>query len=173
MQRITKAQGKNFSEEQILDWITQIALALRHCHDQKILHRDIKAPNVFMTLNNLVKLGDFGIAKVLSHTMEMANSVVGTPYYIAPELIQNKPYGFESDIWSMGVILYEMCALKKPFEANNISALALKVLRGAYPQIPAQYSKDLKMLVRQMLEIDPKKRPNIHKVLSKLFIINN
>lgn len=171
MQRIKNAKGKYFPEEQILDWTTQIALAIKHCHEKKILHRDIKTQNVFLTSNSLVKLGDFGIAKVLSHTLDKANTVVGTPYYLSPEIIQNKPYSYESDIWSLGIVLYEMCALKPPFDATNLSALALKIIKGVFPQIPSHYSKQLKLLVDQLLDINPIKRPSIQKVLSKYQIL--
>jgi len=164
-QRILNAKGKNFPENQILDWFTQICLALRHCHEKRILHRDLKAKNVFLTSKNFVKLGDFGIARVLANTVDKAKTVVGTPYYLSPEIIQNKSYGLESDIWSLGVLLYEMCALKPPFDASSLSALAMKIIRGTYPQIPAQYSKELKTLLASCLSIDSIKRPNIHKVL--------
>jgi NIMA (never in mitosis gene a)-related kinase len=167
LQRIHDARGRHFPEAQILDWFTQIALALQHCHARKILHRDLKAQNVFLNSKNFVKLGDFGIAKILNHTRDLAQTLVGTPYYLSPEIIRNRPYGLESDIWSLGIILYELCALKPPFEAHNLPALAIKIMRGAYPQIPPHYSKDLKALVGQLLTIDPAKRPSVHKVLSK------
>jgi NIMA (never in mitosis gene a)-related kinase len=159
--------GKYFPEKQILDWFTQMALAIKHCHDKKILHRDLKSQNIFLTSKNFVKLGDFGIAKVLEHTMDKANTVIGTPYYLSPEIIQGKPYNLSSDIWSLGIILYEMCALKPPFNANSLSELGQKIVKCAYPPIPAHYSKELKQLVSQLLVFEPAKRPNINQVLSK------
>ena len=75
------------SEDTVLNWFTQICLAIKHCHDRKILHRDLKAGNVFLMKNGIVKLGDFGIAKVLSSTVEKAVTIVGTPYYLSPEII--------------------------------------------------------------------------------------
>lgn len=137
-----------------------------------MLHRDLKSQNVFLTSKNTVKLGDFGIAKVLTCTLEKAKTIVGTPYYISPEIVQNKPYSFGSDIWSLGVILYELCALKPPFDATSISALGMKIVRGIYSPIPQQYSKDLKLLQSQLLNIDPIRRPNINKILSNSFIDN-
>jgi NIMA (never in mitosis gene a)-related kinase len=75
-------------------------------------------------------LGDFGIARVLNKTFEKAKTMVGTPYYLSPEIIENRPYSFKSDIWSLGVILYELCALRPPFNAENLHFLALKIVKG-------------------------------------------
>ena len=75
--------------------------------------------------DNRIKMGDFGIARVLRNTREKAKTIVGTPYYISPELVESKPYNFKSDIWSLGVVLYELCALKPPFMAESLNFLAL------------------------------------------------
>lgn len=89
------------------------------------MHRDLKSLNVFLTKQGIAKLGDFGIAKVLSSTVDHAKTIVGSPYYLSPEIIENRPYSFKSDIWSLGVLLYELCALKPPFNGANLHALAL------------------------------------------------
>ena len=154
-------KGTFFPESQILDWFTQICLALKHVHDRKILHRDIKNQNIFLTKDNMVKLGDFGIARILSNTREKAKTMVGTPYYLSPEIIENKPYNFASDVWSLGVVLYEMCALKPPFNAENLKYLALKIIKGSYNQIPSQYSKDLRKLIDVMMKKDVNSRPTV------------
>lgn len=138
----TQRNAKKFFEEnQILDWFTQICLAMKHVHDRKILHRDIKGQNIFITKANTLKLGDFGIARVLNKTQDKARTVVGTPYYLSPEIIENKPYSFKSDIWSMGVLLYELCALSPPFTANSLQLLALKIVKGSHSQLSGNYSK--------------------------------
>ena len=168
--KIKNQKGKFFPEKQILDWFVQMCLAMKHVHDRKVLHRDLKAQNVFLMQSGVVKLGDFGIAKVLSSTAEKAKTVVGTPYYLSPEIIENKPYNFKSDVWSMGVLLYQLCTLKPPFDASSIHFLALKIVRGAYPPIPPHFTKDLKTLVAQMLSIDPMKRPTFSKILRMPFI---
>jgi NIMA (never in mitosis gene a)-related kinase len=72
--------------------------------------RDLKLANVFLAADNTIRLGDFGIARVLKHTMEQAKTVVGTPYYLSPELCANSPYNHKSDVWSLGCILYELCS---------------------------------------------------------------
>ena len=133
LQSKIKAQAKTknssgrtqyFSEDQVLDWFTQICLAIKHTHDKKILHRDLKSQNIFMTKRGIIKLGDFGIARVLSNTRSRAKTVVGTPYYLSPEIIRQEGYSFKSDIWSLGVLLYEMAALQPPFNAGSLHQLA-------------------------------------------------
>ena len=165
LQQCLKAQKKYLSEEQILDWFTQICLAIKHVHDRKILHRDLKSQNIFLTKSKWVKLGDFGIAKVLQHTCQVAKTVVGTPYYLSPEIIENKPYSFSSDVWSLGVLLYEMAALRPPFDANSLHELAGKILKGKHPALPKFYSDDLNLLISSLLTVDPRKRPNINQIL--------
>lgn len=122
--------------------------------------------------DNTVKLGDFGIARVLHRTAEKAKTVVGTPYYLSPEIIESKPYSFKSDIWSLGVLLYEMCALQPPFNGNSLQFLALKIVKGAYASIPPVYSKGLQNLIRSMLSVDPNKRPTIHQILSSSLLMD-
>jgi NIMA (never in mitosis gene a)-related kinase len=94
-------------------------LAIKHCHDKKILHRDLKSQNLFLTKVGILKLGDFGIARVLSDTRSKARTVIGTPYYLSPEIIRSEGYSFKSDIWSLGVLLYEIAALQVPFNADS------------------------------------------------------
>ena len=125
---------------------------------------------MFLTKKGIVKIGDFGIAKVLSHTIQKAKTMVGTPYYLSPEIVQSKPYNSKTDIWSMGVMLYELCALKPPFDGTSIPMLTMKIVRGVYSPIPSTYSAEMKNLVKQMLEIDTNRRPDVNKILSMPFI---
>lgn len=116
-----------FTEDEILNYFTQLCLAVKYIHDRKIIHRDLKAQNIFLEKNGTLKLGDFGIAKVLERTVAQANTQVGTPYYISPEIIKGKSYSVETDVWSMGIILYEMCALDVPIKAKNLHELYMKI----------------------------------------------
>ena len=123
-----------------------------------------------MTQSGQIKIGDFGIARVLQHTYDCAQTAIGTPYYLSPEICQEKPYNQKSDIWSLGCILYEMLTLRHAFDANSMKGLVLKILRGNYPSIPSTYSNDLKELVADMLIKDPVKRPSMRKILEKPFL---
>ena len=163
--KIKEQRGRPFSESQVLDWFTQMCLGMKHIHDRKIIHRDIKGANVFLTKKGYVKIGDFGIAKVLQHTIQKARTFVGTPYYLSPEVVQSKPYNNKTDIWSMGVMLYELCCLKPPFDAPSIHLLSMKIVRGVYNPIPSSYSAEIRGLIKQMLEVRTDLRPDVNKIL--------
>ena len=166
--KLDSRNGRFLQENTVLDIFTQICLSLKHIHDRKILHRDIKSPNILLSSNGLVKLSDFGVAKCLSFTIEKAKTFTGTPYYLSPEIVQNIPYSFKSDIWSLGVLLYEMCCLKLPFIAKSIPLLTLKIINGQYEPIPDIYSIELKSLVNMLLTVDNQKRPTINEILSMI-----
>jgi len=134
----------------------QTALALKHIHELHILHRDIKSQNIFVTSNGFVKIGDFGISRVLEHTYDQANTVVGTPYYMryqyilnirSPEVCENKPYTYKSDVWALGCVLYELCNLTHAFKSNNLLGLVNRIVKEQVSAIPSHYSKELSDLV--------------------------
>ncbi|XP_033369363.1 serine/threonine-protein kinase Nek1 isoform X8 [Parus major] len=168
--KINAQKGIPFSEDQILDWFVQICLALKHIHDRKILHRDIKSQNIFLTKDGTIQLGDFGIARVLNSTAELARTCIGTPYYLSPEICQNKPYNNKSDIWALGCVLYEMCTLKHAFEAGNMKNLVLKIISGPFPPVSMHYSYDLRNLLSQLFKRNPRNRPSVNSILEKNFI---
>ncbi|KAJ7422381.1 NIMA related kinase 1 [Pitangus sulphuratus] len=168
--KINAQKGVLFSEDQILDWFVQICLALKHIHDRKILHRDIKSQNIFLTKDGTIQLGDFGIARVLNSTAELARTCIGTPYYLSPEICQNKPYNNKSDIWALGCVLYEMCTLKHAFEAGNMKNLVLKIISGPFPPVSVHYSYDLRNLLSQLFKRNPRNRPSVNSILEKNFL---
>lgn len=166
-----KAAKKNlFSENKILHWFVQLALGLHYMHSNKVLHRDLKTQNVFLLGNGRLVLGDLGISKVLDGTMDFAQTCIGTPYYMSPEIFQNKPYSYKSDVWALGCVLYEMTTLNHAFDANSLNGLAGKIIKGRYPPIHHKYSRHLRDLIQSMLEINPTKRPDIDQILRKPFI---
>jgi NIMA (never in mitosis gene a)-related kinase len=161
-----KACKTHIPEEQVLDWLVQTARALAHLHGKRIMHRDLKTQNIFLTKDGVVRLGDFGIARALNAATEMAVTVVGTPFYMSPELMASKPYDFKTDMWSLGCVLYEMTSLQHAFCADDMSGLVLKILRGAYDPPPACYSQGLRDLVGKLLSKEPDARPDAETLLA-------
>ncbi|NXL33436.1 NEK3 kinase, partial [Glaucidium brasilianum] len=167
MQKIKHQRGKLFPEDTILHWFVQMCLGVKHIHDKRVLHRDIKSKNVFLTQNGKVKLGDFGSARLLAHPVSYACTYVGTPYYVPPEIWESMPYNNKSDIWSLGCILYELCTLRHPFQANSWKHLILKICKGSYNPLPFHYSYDLHYLIKQMFKRNPKNRPSASTILAR------
>jgi NIMA (never in mitosis gene a)-related kinase len=135
-----------------------MAQGLKCLHEKKILHRDLKCANVFITADGIYKLGDLNVSKVLKK--DMAETQTGTPYYASPEVWKDKPYGPKSDMWSLGCVLYEMTALKPPFTAYDLQGLYKKVCIGVFDRIPLFYSNELASVIGLLLRIDPTKRPS-------------
>jgi serine/threonine protein kinase len=174
MYKLIKSQKKIsilLKEEIIMNWFTQLCFAVKYIHDKKILHRDLKLSNVFLCSNGDIKLGDFGIAKILNDTEEYAKTIVGTPYYLSPEICLKQPYNQKSDIWSMGCILYEIMNLKHAFEANNIGELILKILKGEVDPMHDCFTEEMRSLVIEMLNTDCDQRPDLNSILEKKFML--
>ncbi|KAF4735055.1 hypothetical protein FOZ62_024251 [Perkinsus olseni] len=168
--------GGHFSERHVMTWFTQCAQALEYIHSRKILHRDLKTSNVFLTQQDgnefpTVKLGDFGISRVLEGTMEACLTVVGTPYYMSPELCRNEPYSFKSDVWALGCVLYELCMLQHAFRADSLWGLVYKVVSDNYEPIPPDvYSTSLNDLIRRLLCKSAEERPSTSDILSDPYV---
>uniref|UniRef100_A0A3B3ZH47 Protein kinase domain-containing protein n=1 Tax=Periophthalmus magnuspinnatus TaxID=409849 RepID=A0A3B3ZH47_9GOBI len=131
-----------------------------------VLHRDLKSKNIFLTENGTIKLGDFGSACVLNNSKAFAQTYVGTPYYVAPEIWDNQPYNNKSDVWSLGCVLYELCTLQHPFQASSWKRLILKVCRGSYPPLPRHLPYEVHYLLKHMFKTNPKDRPSLHTILT-------
>ena len=168
--QIKAARKKLFSEDKILHWFVQIALGVHYMHTKSVLHRDLKTQNIFLLGNGRLVLGDLGISKVLEGTMDFAQTCIGTPYYMSPEIFKNKPYSYKSDVWALGCVLYEMTTLNHAFDANSLNGLAQKIIKGRYPSIHHKYSRYLRELIGHMLLPEPKQRPDLDQILRKPFI---
>ena len=142
-----------------------MCLGMEYIHSKKILHRDIKTLNVFLSRDESLRIGDLGVAKRLMSTAAFAHTIVGTPYYLSPELCEDKPYNIKSDMWALGCVLYELCTLKHPFEANNQAALFMKIIRAQYVAPSESYSQDLRRILAGCLMRDYRKRPSCEDIL--------
>ena len=117
-------------EERLWKFLIQLTQGLQHAHSRRILHRDIKASNVFIDANDNIKIGDLGLGKILGES-RCAVSQVGTPIYMSPEMCEGKPYDTKSDVWALGCLIFELAVLKPPFQAANQALLVRKIINEA------------------------------------------
>uniref|UniRef100_A0A671U6M4 non-specific serine/threonine protein kinase n=1 Tax=Sparus aurata TaxID=8175 RepID=A0A671U6M4_SPAAU len=170
--KINQQKGKLFSEEVVIWYLYQIASAVSHIHKAGILHRDIKTLNIFLTKTDLIKLGDYGLAKKLDADVSMAETCVGTPYYMSPELCQGAKYNLKSDIWAMGCVIFEVLTLTRTFDATNPLNLCVKIVQGNWTmEVNSDvYSSALIKLVYECLDQDPVNRPTSDQILAQPII---
>ena len=174
-QKIFKSQKTYFQEKEIINALIQLLLGLSYIHDKKIVHRDIKTKNIFIQNEHTLRIGDFGIAKIFNSNKNSKNTnlnkMVGTPLYMAPECFkQNKKYSYKSDIWSLGCCIYEMCNLKHAFEGQFFPAVSIKIPEGKRLPLNKIYSKELRNVIDNMLNLNPRNRPTIASLIEKTFL---
>lgn len=181
-------------EEFIWQVLVQTLLALHRCHygidapkvnlfsgnggseplinsETVVIHRDIKPDNIFMlNAGKTIKMGDFGLAKMLTSQNDFAKTYVGTPYYMSPEVLMDNPYLPVCDIWSLGCVLFELCTLLPPFQAKTHLQLQTKIKRGQIPDLPDTYSSQLRLTIRECITVDPAMRPLCHDLLQTLSV---
>ncbi|TSV54866.1 Serine/threonine-protein kinase Nek4 [Bagarius yarrelli] len=168
--RLKQQKGELLPERQVVEWFVQIAMALQYLHEKHILHRDLKTQNIFLTKTNIIKVGDLGIARVLENHNDMASTLIGTPYYMSPELFSNKPYNYKSDVWALGCCVYEMATLKHAFNAKDMNSLVYRIVEGKLPQMPSKYDLQLGELIKRMLCKRPEDRPDVKHILRQPYI---
>ena len=168
-QKISEQKKKNepFTEKQIIDWFTQICEGVKYIHDKQIIHRDLKPNNIFLTKDNKIKIGDFGLAKTLAF-QNQAKTNVGAPAYLSPEILNDQPYDYKSDIWNLGIILYELTQLKHPFINDDISVekRVTFMKKGKFIEFNnTNYSDKLLNLIPHLLKVDLNERYNINQII--------
>ncbi|CAG9462680.1 unnamed protein product [Pedinophyceae sp. YPF-701] len=160
-----------FPEAQLMMWFVQLLSGLHHLHERQVMHRDIKPANIFLSKSlSIVRLGDLGVAKELDKPNGLAATILGTPYYMSPEIMANKPYTLASDIWSLGCVLYEMAARRTAFDAAGLPQLVMRVMRNAWEPLPSYFSAKFRQLVQMMLRADPEQRPTTAQLLGHPFV---
>ena len=153
-----------FEESEIWRIFIQLVKGLKALHELKILHRDLKSANVFLFSDGSAKLGDLNVSKVAKKGLGYTQT--GTPYYASPEVWNDKPYNYKSDIWSLGCVLYEMIMLRPPFRAESMEGLYNKVIKGQYPRISDRFSNDLSNVVGLLIRVDQNARPSCEQILN-------
>ena len=169
--RNRRAGGKLLSESLLIEWMAELLSAVSYLHRHRILHRDIKSSNIFVTRKNHLKLGDFGVCKVLSTTTVCGRSMVGTPFYLAPEVCSGETYNETCDVWSLGVVFYEMCTLRKPFQGDNFLGIIREICHKDVEPFHTGLDARFENIVKNMLHRDPKLRPSPTLLMDHYFIL--
>ena len=162
---------KRLTEIEVQCYIVQLIKALKYLHSHRVIHRDLKLGNLFLTEKMELKVGDFGLATKLDFEGERKRTVCGTPNYIAPEILDGKTgHSYEVDIWSLGVIIYTLIIGKPPFETRDVKTTYKRIKMNAYtfPE-NAIVSEAAKNLIAQILVLDPSKRPTLDQILTHDF----
>jgi hypothetical protein len=133
----------------------------------KVLHRDLKCANIFLAGDgSTLKVGDFGISRVFEFTKDYAETIVGTPYYMSPEVCSQQPYSWKSDVWALGCILYELCALSHAFKHSTLQGLVHAIRNGSYEPIPGVFSEQVSSQIAAVLTVSPEARPSMDQIIS-------
>ncbi|XP_027752966.1 serine/threonine-protein kinase Nek11 [Empidonax traillii] len=164
-----KDSGKTFTQSQVIDWFIQLLLGVNYMHERRILHRDLKAKNIFLK-DNLLKIGDFGVSCLLMGSCDLATTFTGTLHYMSPEVVKHQGYNTKSDIWSLGCILYEMCCMNHAFTGQNFLSVVIKIVEGDTPSLPDRYPSKLNALLCSMLNKNPSLRPAAAEILKTPYI---
>nr|XP_029537733.1 STE20-like serine/threonine-protein kinase isoform X2 [Oncorhynchus nerka] len=165
------------TEPQIRVVCKQTLQALLYLHDNKVIHRDLKAGNILLSLNGDVKLADFGVSAKNTKTLQRRDSFIGTPYWMAPEVVmcetfKDRPYDYKADIWSLGVTLIEMAQIEPPNHEMNPMRVLLKIAKADPPTLmqPSRWSPEFSDFLRKCLDKNVDNRWNVAQLLQHPFL---
>ena len=163
------SEDLSIDEKKIWEYLYQIASALKHMQDKRIMHRDLKPANIFLGSDGTLKLGDLGLGRFMSSQTIEAFSRVGTPLYMSPEVLKGQGYDWKSDVWSLGCVIYELACLRSPFkrddEKMSLYDLFQTISKGEFPPLPPRYSEELRQVVNSMIQIMPQNRLSVDQVV--------
>jgi len=161
---------KAITEPETRYYMKQIVNGVQYLHKNKIIHRDLKLGNLFLTEEMQIRIGDLGLATKVDYIGERKKTLCGTPNYIAPEIIGKKGHSFEVDIWSLGCIMYTLLVGKPPFETSSLKETYNRIKKIEY-RIPSYVSLSARNLIEKMLQGDPKSRPDIDSIQNDDFLV--
>uniref|UniRef100_A0A8C0YDX4 non-specific serine/threonine protein kinase n=1 Tax=Cyprinus carpio carpio TaxID=630221 RepID=A0A8C0YDX4_CYPCA len=168
---------RGLEEPQIRVICKQMLEALQYLHSMKIIHRDLKAGNILLTLDGDIKLADFGVSAKNTKTLQRRDSFIGTPYWMAPEVVmcetmKDAPYDYKADIWSLGITLIEMAQIEPPHHELNPMRVLLKIAKSEPPTLekPAKWSMEFKDFLKKALDRNPETRPTAAQLLEHPFV---
>ena len=165
-----KREGGFFNESLIWSYSIQMIEGLKALHDKKIMHRDLKSANIFLVKDkHQCKIGDMNVSKVIKEKVLLTQT--GTPYYASPEVWKDSPYSYKSDLWSIGCVIYELCALRPPFGGKDLDELFVNVCKGKPERINYVYTDDLWKMILLLLQVDVNKRVNCDQFLNHPLIV--
>lgn len=173
LSRFLQIVSGELSENKIFYILQEILKGLTHLHSMNYIHRDLKSDNIFINTEGDIKIGDFGEVEELTSEISIRDTIIGTPYWIAPEVCNNKPYGQMIDIWSFGIIVYEIVEKQIPYKKMPISDLFNKIVNEEPPKLKAHRSEGLKSIALACLQKNPFFRMNPRELLGLKCMMEN